>query len=340
MAALHSFTRTLARGFLAAALAAGLAACAPGPYANPVQALAELQKEPLDTQPWEFAGAPGALIQTKHYRIFTTVRDPLYQRLLAKLLEATYQRASTLQPPLRATATMDCYVFGNRAQWELYTRLRAGSNAPVYLQITAGGYCQDGIFAGYHIGREKTLSVIAHEAWHQYSWYTFRDRLPSWLEEGLATQNEAIEWEGVTPKFAPEKNYNRFLALKDAVKENRLLSLQDLTRTHAGQVIKLSERQVGAYYAQLWSLVLFLQNSKYRIALLQMLDDARGGRLARAADGLGLTEEEIRGYTERWNTLAGPAYLRRYIQPDDAKLQAEYQAFLQKFLAGSTPRLP
>ena len=307
-------------------------------YVNGAQALAALAAEPLDTTPWEFSHAPGVLITTEHYKVYTTVRDPLYQRLLAKLLEATYRRAVAAQPAGHAIGPMECYVFGDRAQWELYTRLRAGSNAPVYLQISAGGYCQEGVFAGYDIGREQTLSVIAHEAWHQYSWYTFKDRLPSWLEEGLATQNEAIEWNGVSPEFRPELNYRRYSALKQAMREGRIRKISELTNTHAGREIKGSERTVGGYYAQLWSLTMFLQHSKYRVGLQRMLDDAQSGKLSECLAGTGVSKAEIAGFTERWNVVAGPMYLKKYISADPG-FEGEYQAFLKDFTSTWPPKV-
>ncbi len=189
-----------------------------------VDAFGELASQPLNCQPWNFGQLPGTLITTDHYHLYTTIHDPLYQRLIARILESCYAHFTELNPQTSVANPMDCYVFADRDSWELYTKLRAGSNAPIYLQISAGGYCQEGIFAGYDIGREQTLSVLAHEAWHQFSWYAFKDRLPSWLEEGLATQNEAIVWDGVTPSFSPEMNYRRFQALQAAQREHRLWS--------------------------------------------------------------------------------------------------------------------
>ena len=57
-------------------------------------------------------------------------------------------------------------------------------------------------------------------------------------------------------------NWRRFLKCSsDAIKEKRLWKINDLTSTHAGKVIKLPQKQVDAYYSQLWSLVLFLKTT-------------------------------------------------------------------------------
>ena len=179
-----------------------------------------MEREPLTLEPWGFADSPGELIKTDHFHIYTTVGDAVYQHLMVKVLEATHTRVMLLNPKFVSPGgkAMDCYVFATRGQWESYTRARAGSNAPIYLQIASGGYCQEGVFAGYDIGRQQTLSVIAHEAWHQYSWFAFKSRLPAWLEEGLATQNEAMEWKGTEPTFRPEMNAFRYATLRKALR--------------------------------------------------------------------------------------------------------------------------
>ncbi len=311
-------------------------------------ALQELAKEPLPTQPWTFGDQTGAVISTRHFRLFTTVQDPLYQHLLAKVLEATHERMTLLNPntsggtPLPGGGRiLDCYVFASRGQWEAYTRARAGSNAPIYLQISAGGYCQEGVFAGYDIGREQTLSVVSHEAWHQYSWFAFKDRLPSWLEEGLATQNEAVEWQTaagmgkkaeILPVFRPEMNWRRFSSLQTAVRSDRLWKLKDLLSTHAGQVIKMPQQRIDAYYAQLWSLVLFLEQSPaYRPRLQALLADASAGRLTEALAGTTVTRRQIDNFTEHWNSVAGPVYTQKYFNPDLDALEKEYLAWMKEF---------
>lgn len=332
------FWKYLAAIGLGASLLIG--GCAPtAGSGTQVAALAAISAVPLETQPWQFGQIDGIQIHTPHYRVFTTVRDPLYQRLIARVLDAAYARFHQLYPAAYVNGPLDCYVFGDRSQWELFTRMHAGSNADVYLQISAGGYCQQGVFAGYDIGREQTLAVIAHEAWHQYSWYALKDRLPSWLEEGLATQNENIEWDGAQPLFVPARNYRRFLALKNAIREDRLWKLKDLTTTHAGRAIRRGQKNVDAYYAQLWSLTLFLENSRYRAGMVNMIDAARRGTLAGTMDGTGISRAEVAAYTERWNTIAGPLYLRRYIYPDMNVFEAEYLDFIRHLTDRWPPRI-
>jgi hypothetical protein len=308
-------------------------------YAGNAQALSELSQQPLPATPWNFGQHAGTELTSTHYRVYTTINDSLYEHLILRVLEAAYARGLQTVPTATVAGPLDCYVFSNRDQWEAYTKVRAGSNAPIYLQISAGGYCQMGVFAGYDIGRDQTLSVIAHEAWHQFSWFAFKDRLPSWLEEGIATQNEGIDWDGITPIFHSENNYRRFLALKDAIRENRLWKISDLVATHAGRVIKLPQKHIDSYYAEVWSLVLFLKSSPvYAPRLQKMLNDASAGKLTQALAGTDVTQREIDNFTERWNTVAGPIYLRKYITTDTAGLQREYEAWAREFTTSWPPK--
>ena len=136
--------------------------------------------------------------------------------------------------------------------------------------------------------------MIAHESWHQYSWFAFKDRLPSWLEEGIATQNEAIVWDGVNPSFDPMKNFRRWTSLQAAVREHRLWAVRDMTATHAGKVVNLAQKHIDAYYAQLWAMVVFLEQSEeYRPKLIALLKGAREGKLSPTLLGSAATPYDI-----------------------------------------------
>lgn len=319
---------------LAAALLAGMAGC----QLQQEAAFEKLAAEPLPVEPWMYANHAGEMIKTPHFHIYTTIDDPVYQHLLARVLEATHERVTRLNLAATGTAAahtapLECYVFASRSQWEGYTRDRGGTEATVYLQISSGGYSAKGIFAGYDIGRNQTLSVIAHEAWHQYAYFAFKDHIPAWLDEGLATQNEAIEWHGTDPVFMPELNWRRMAALRQAVRANTLWKLPELLSTHAGRVIKMPQASIDAYYAELWSFTLFLEQSPvYGPRLQALLADAAAGKLAQNLKGTGVTQAEIDGFTENWNTVAGPLYLKKYVRADLGALEQEYQAWMREFI--------
>jgi hypothetical protein len=97
------------------------------------EALQRLAEKPLPTEGWSFGEAAGHVIRTEHFRLFTTIGDPVYQHLLARVLESTHARMAMLNSHTAGSApkVLDCYVFSSRGQWEAYTRARAGSNAPI-----------------------------------------------------------------------------------------------------------------------------------------------------------------------------------------------------------------
>lgn len=345
------FTRKLLAGAVIGLLGlgvgvGGLGGCQAeqGGYLAGHQAVTALANEPINAKPWNFSTIPGVQITSEHYNVFTTIDDPLYQRMLMKVLEADRARFDKLVPGAKVTSAtgggLECYVFGDRRQWEFFTKKRMPLNAEVYLRISAGGYSESGVFAGYDLGRERTLSVIAHEAWHQYSYFAFKDKLPSFLEEGLATQNETIEWDGATPRFTPEKNLSRYRALREAITGNRLWSLEELSTSHAGQAIKKQGRDVDAYYAQVWSFVLFLKQSPtYRPKFLDMIKRAHEGQLHQVLRGQPLSGNDFARCSERWNTLAGRFYLRAFISSDVPGLEKEYRAYISDLVRSWPPKV-
>jgi hypothetical protein len=316
----------------AGAILIGLSGWGAGCTLSPNPAMEQLAREPLPSERWTFADHPGQLIKTEHFRIYTTIDDPLYMHMMTRVLEATHARCMAINPQFRTAEPLECFVFSSRREWESYTRAQAGSNGTIYLQISSGGYCQKGIFAGYDIGRDQTLSVVAHEAWHQYAYFAFRDRIPAWLDEGLATQNEAIVWKGTDPVFEPEMNWRRLAALRQAMRTGTLWKLSDLLATHAGRVIKMSQPNIDAYYSQLWSFVLFLQQSPvYGPKLQSLLADATAGKLTYLLKGTSVTQVEIDNFSEHWNTVAGPLYAQKYLNADLDALEKEYTQWLKTF---------
>ena len=101
-------------------------------------------------------------------------------------------------------------------------------DASIYLKIKKGAYYLNGSCVAYHIGREKTFSVLGHEGWHQFNSRHFNYRLPSWLDEGIALLFEKSKYNDGWFHFQPDKNINRLAALKKIMIENKMIPLQEL----------------------------------------------------------------------------------------------------------------
>ena len=301
---------------------------------------AQLLQTPLKIKPWNDADEPGVMIQTRHYNIYTTLRNPLQRVLCARVVEAAWRRFAALVPQARVHSPLVGYIFRNRQEWAAHVRATAGSLAAVYLHIRQGGYEQNGQFAIWRTGVNEMLSVLAHECWHQLSFRTLKNHLPAWLDEGLATQNETFYWSDGQPVFTPWRNRPRWDALQAAYEHGQLLPLDTLTRTQAGDVIMQSATVIRAYYAEVWSFMLFLKHSRYHSRLMSLLHEARAGKLNHLLTGSGLSPRDIALQTIRWNSIAGPIFLRDCISRHPAQLRQRYLKFVKTLLAKWPPPPP
>ena len=288
---------------------------------------------------WPGGPSDGRVIQTLHYRIYTTIDNPVQQRLIARVLEADYARFIRLLPNAAPKLPMVGYVFRNRSQWARYTRHVTGAQAPIYLHIEAGGYERNGVFAAYRSNVAEILSVVAHEAWHQFSFLALKDHLPAWLDEGMATQYEAMRWRHGYPKFTPWLNAVRWEMLRHAVERRQLLPLPALAGTQAGSVVMHNAFYIQAYYAELWSFMLFIENSRYRAELLELLTMAEKGQLNNLLARSALTSADKHNLTLRWNRVAGELYLRHFFT-SHRSLKQRYVAFIDRLIKSWPPARP
>ena len=198
---------------------------ASAPRSNPV----------LSAEPWTYENARGQIVRTRHYRLFMTESSALLAGRLPGFLEDALEHYRTAITPLpEPTSRLDAYLMDNRPQWARLAQRLLGEHAAPYLRIQRGGFATRGIGVYYDIGTFDTLAIAAHEGWHQYTQRTFRNRMPAWLEEGMATFMEGHRWAGPTPVFLPWANLERYDHLRAAHAEGRLLPLsQFLTRTGA-----------------------------------------------------------------------------------------------------------
>lgn len=278
-----------------------------------------------------------SLIRTAHYAIFTSIHNARERRMLGQVLEADYARFKRLVPGAAPALPLHGYVFADRTQWAMYTRRAHPVLAPIYLRIIAGGYTRKRVFALYRLTPSEMFSVAAHEAWHQFSYASLKDHLPAWLDEGLASQNEAIAWHDGQPVFEPWLNYPRWHALKQAAAARQLWPLKKIITTQAGYVVTRGPQRIATYYGQIWSLSLFLEHSRYRPRLLRLLEAARRGRLTRLLRQAGLTAQDIAAGTVSWNQRAGPIFMRAYLTPKISTLDHAYRAFVKRLVSTWPP---
>lgn len=267
------------------------------------------------------------MIRTPSYRLFTTIADDSLRDRLPVFVEAAglqYRTAITLLSP--PAVALDTYVMSDRSQWQQVVTQLLGSGSELIAGMSRGGFTLQGRSILYEIGPRDTFVLLAHEGWHQFSQASFKEPLPIWLDEGLATWFEGHRWSGTTPRFTPRDNPDRLGALAKAVKGNSLLSLDQLTNTTPQDWIAKGGEWPLIYYAQIWALTRFLsEDPTHREALSNILTLASRGQLRselsrRVGDRAAGTAMSRR---------VGPAVLEAFVSRDQTVLQQEYSAFVQ-----------
>lgn len=336
----------IVRAVLAACLVATIAACdaprahvveppRPAAVAGTTVTLPSESALIRSVRPWDEGGCPGVCVCTERYCLRLAMKDTTFRDRLPAYMEACSEAYAKAIVPLPVPADpMDLYVFASRAPWEAWTRRTLGDEAHIYLGLGRGGFTTDGVSVLYDLGRVDTLTILAHEGWHQFSQRSLKDSLPTWLEEGLACFMEGTRMnrDGQPTPFRPWRNMERWSEARSAVREETLLPLAELLDTSPQACLERGKDELLSYYAQCWALVHFLnegEGGRYRDALRRMLSDAAAGSMQarlEASPLLGAAEGEARRRAAR--SRNGSLVMREYVRPDLARMDAEFRAFL------------
>jgi len=296
---------------------------------------------------WPNKYSEGVIVTTRHYKIYTTLLDPLMLHQLPGFMESAYRGYNNLLPEPIATETkFTVYLFADRDQWEDFTNTFAGSRAVTYRKIKAGAYYLNGACVAYHIDRERTFSVIGHEGWHQFNSRHFKYRLPSWLDEGIATLFETSRYDRGLFHFEPGRNMNRLGGLKKTLMINKMIPLKKLIAMNPGEVLTGNPRfkhatpgdeneAMMAFYSQSYALVRFLREEGYgkRLAKYRnlLLDGLKGDWPLSAAEERVAADRNI-PLTVQWNRTAGTKLFKHYIGENLEDIEQEYLAFCRKIV--------
>lgn len=280
----------------------------------------------------------GLIIETAHYRIYTTMMEPLMLKQVPAFVEAAYSAyQSQLPKPVETPDKFVVYLFNTRSQWESFTKSFASQQWQVYLKIRKGAYFLNGVCVAYNIGRSKTFSVIGHECWHQFCNSAFKYRLPSWLDEGIAQLFEVSEYDGQNFVFRQSKNYAKLGALRLTMQKGRMIPLAKLISLNPAQVVMHDESGSGvvAFYAQSYALVRFLREADYGRRLgqyQQMLLGAFNGTWPLSADEARIASDRSIQLTARWNSYIAQKLFATYIGQDITAIEPDYLRFCRKLV--------
>lgn len=321
--------RVAARAGLLALLLAGGACKGPSAGVEPLRAV------DYRTEDWKFGGRPGQKLLTENYVVYTTVRDAALLSALPQALESYLLYYRHLIPASRAPeGRMEVFLLAQREEFEEFTRRFGGVKAPLMLKIRGGGYSEGGVSVIQYVSHDATFPLMAHEGFHQFLHHCASDRVPAWLNEGLAVICEGQRWsDSGLVAFDPDYNPLRRNALTEALQKNRLRPLEELLRINAGHVIGGSPSDVAAYYGQVWMLMRFLDvgaDGRYAAAFAKLRTDIARYDLETLVQGAALTAPIASGVRPN----AGEALFRGYISNDLETVEREYDAFLRARLLG------
>jgi hypothetical protein len=247
------------------------------------------------------------------------------------------QYTTAMGPLPRPSLKLDTFLMGERDEWESLTRQLMGDQAATYLRIQRGGFASGGRALLWSIGQHDTLAIAAHEGWHQYTQRSFREELPSWLEEGAAVYMEGFVPDPLDPArpiFLGWANTERFDQLVRAEADQELVPLTKLLGQTPQDLINASTEATLTYYAQLWALVHFLKEGdggRYRVRLQELVADAAAGRMRAMTAARTGRRDRI---------------FQAYFGMEPTAMQASYDAFVaevvrpgsrEKIAAGSSP---
>lgn len=282
-----------------------------------------------DQERWTFAGAEGSQLTTDHYVIYTTVDDGYLVSTFPTFVEAAYREYASVLPPAHdPNERMPVYMFATRGQFLRFTQERFPARAVMLGRVRNGGFSHDGVSVIQYVTHGTTFPLLSHEGFHQYVHHCIPNRLPAWLNEGLAVQFEGHRWRGDRRvRFDPEWNDIRRQSLQDRLFSDRVIPLRVLLRTHAGEVLSNSPPGgISGYYAQIGALVGFLRErdgpyAEEFSALLQALREPGIESRARAAY---ISSDAGEPYSY------GEELFRAFIDSDVSRAEAAYVRYMRR----------
>ena len=245
-------------------------------------------------------------LDTRHYSIHTDIDRGLAEDL-AKRLDAMYdeyaRRLADFDRPEERKEILQVYLFRRHEDYQKFVQNRAPNTGGVFLP-------ERNMLVAYYEGqgRDALRRTLQHEAFHQFAHARISQKLPPWLNEGLATLFEEGIWTGKGFELG-EVPPRRVRQLRADLAGKRLTSFRtfmsmDLERWNAAL-----ERQPGlaaAQYNQAWAMVHFLVfhtddkgQFKYRKRFIEMLRLIHDGIDTRAAFEQSLSKN-IDGFESRF----------------------------------------
>jgi hypothetical protein len=219
------------------------------------------------------------LVHTRHYDIHTDIDDSLIADLSARMDVMYDQYATTFsdfKPPTNAPA-LPVYLFATHEKYMAFTD---------YSGVNTGGLFVAGrrpYLTAYEQGqgRDALRRTLQHEAFHQFAHSTISQRLPPWMNEGMAQLFEESIWMGkdfLTDQVPPR----RLRQLHADIVQKRLVEFDQFLALSPGDwrdTLHTNVEKAATCYNQAWAMAYFCSSAgdpAYHAQfnqLLQMLHD-------------------------------------------------------------------
>ncbi len=303
------------------------------------EAEAEPRERQVQRRAWSYAGFDGEAIFTENYEIYTTARREDFVDQLPVFFEAALDHYTSFFGELpRPNQPLETYLFQDRRQWQVKTQEVLPNQANIFNTLGRGGFATRGVAVLYYIDHPRsrssrdTYAIAAHEGWHQYTQSTFRQSLPIWLEEGIATYMEGFRLRpDGSVQFRPWANNERRMALYEAVRTDRLIPLAELLHRSPQDFLERGKNRLLIYYAQVWALSRFMMEygeGRYQEPLREVLQDAAHGRLGqRLRNSTVISGGNRRGAATLMRS--GPWVLLEYFNRDLEAFEDAYFSYIR-----------
>jgi hypothetical protein len=307
---------------------------------KPTGELAEmLAKEPSveKVERWDNFYVDGLIITTEHYRIHSTLTDLIISRRLPVFLEALHRefRGASGVRSLKAGPN-PIYIFETRQQWEMFSEGFTLDYWPYFKNIRNGAFYHNGACVAYNLGLQNTLSLLAHECWHQFSRRHFAYQLPAWVDEAMAMSVEGFRYEGNMYSFSTSYNKMRVDGLKTAARQNYDMSFRELLGINPAQLFKDADpSRVNAYYSKLFAFIRFLReygDKEYAPKLTQLLHDGYYGKWNINENYIVNLRNRNMPLTGSLNRLVGVELFEEYFGSNYSSMEKEFSAFVYSLL--------
>ena len=248
-------------------------------------------KEPVGftSSPWVEEKLSGRRLVTKHFDIWSTLRDGEFELALPEFLELAYSSYVGTIPPVEGESPrLNVYVLGTPSEWARFVMSRQPPGVDIHILTRADGFTHGSMSACLYEDRATTLAALAHECWHQYIGTRSDMPIPAWLDEGLGCCFEVLQVTNGKRKYDSSRNSIRINGLRDAIGRGKLLPLEQLVISDAASISRHYDTDLTqTYYAQVWALVTYLRHGsdgRHTKDLDRLLDDVGNGRfLARVS---------------------------------------------------------